>query len=424
MGSYGLPALQVRPPEQPDLLGNLSKIAQLRQMQQQGQMGQIQLQQAQQQQSEDQAFHQTMQKYGGDIQKALPELMQVAPSHGMKVQQQLMEWQKASTEEKAKKVETSLKQMQGLGQLASTVKDPQSYQAAITQAMQGGLLDQQTGQSLLSQGYDPNTVEQMKQQAVSVQQQLENKQKELTLQLEKEKQAQTEKHQTAQEQHQTAQEQIAIRGQNMETARSKYTQSQENARQKFQQSQENMRSANTQAQENYRATAKADKPTADEKKRADLGQNLNENLDQLEEIVNRRPDLFGPAAGRLTKAREWLGTSDPDIGALQTIEHQLGMVQQSTHGMRSAIGVQTAANSLVNNFKNSPEAMKASIQAARKSAATFLGNANPGTSGTPEPVKGGARDLGAAPAGKGEGATGTLPDGTKVVIKGGRIVTQ
>jgi hypothetical protein len=177
MGSYGLPALQVRPPEQPDLLGNLSKIAQLRNMQQQGQMGQIQLQQAQQQQSEDQAFHQTMQKYGGDIQKALPELMQVAPSHGMKVQQQLMEWEKASTEEKAKKVETSLKQMQGLGQLASTVKDPQSYQAAITQAMQGGLLDQQTGQSLLSQGYDPNTVEQMKQQAVTVQQQLENQAK-------------------------------------------------------------------------------------------------------------------------------------------------------------------------------------------------------------------------------------------------------
>jgi hypothetical protein len=108
---------------------------------------------------------------------------------------------------------------------------------------------------------------------------------------------------------------------------------------------------------------------------------------------------------------------------LQTIEHQLGMVQQSTHGMRSAIGVQTAAQSLLNNFKNSPEALKGSIQAARKSANTFLGNANPGTSGTPAPVKQ-AKDLGAAPAGKAEGSTGTLPDGTKVVIKGGRIVTQ
>jgi hypothetical protein len=37
---------------------------------------------------------------------------------------------------------------------------------------------------------------------------------------------------------------------------------------------------------------------------------------------------------------------------------------------------------------------------------------------------GGAVDLGAAPAGKAEGSTGTLPDGTKVVIHGGRIIKQ
>lgn len=36
----------------------------------------------------------------------------------------------------------------------------------------------------------------------------------------------------------------------------------------------------------------------------------------------------------------------------------------------------------------------------------------------------GGRDLGAAPAGRPEGSTGTLPDGTKVVIRGGRLVTQ
>lgn len=36
----------------------------------------------------------------------------------------------------------------------------------------------------------------------------------------------------------------------------------------------------------------------------------------------------------------------------------------------------------------------------------------------------GGKDLGAAPAGKAEGATGTLPDGTKVMVKGGRMVAQ
>lgn len=37
---------------------------------------------------------------------------------------------------------------------------------------------------------------------------------------------------------------------------------------------------------------------------------------------------------------------------------------------------------------------------------------------------GGGKDLGPAPAGKQEGATGTLPDGTKVIVKGGRMVAQ
>src|SRR6185312_7638064 len=42
------------------------------------------------------------------------------------------------------------------------------------------------------------------------------------------------------------------------------------------------------------------KVSADEQKRADMARNLNENLDQLEDIVKRRPELFGPIAGRWT----------------------------------------------------------------------------------------------------------------------------
>ena len=37
---------------------------------------------------------------------------------------------------------------------------------------------------------------------------------------------------------------------------------------------------------------------------------------------------------------------------------------------------------------------------------------------------GGGKDLGPAPDGKAEGSTGTLPDGTKVVVKGGRLISQ
>ena len=116
------------------------------------------------------------------------------------------------------------------------------------------------------------------------------------------------------------------------------------------------------------------KPNASEKNRSDLADNLNENLDALEEIVNRRPDLFGPVAGRRTQLKAYLGSNDPDIGKLDTIKHQLGMVQQSTHGMRSAYGVQSAAASVLNDFKNGPAALKGSISAARNSAQTFKKN--------------------------------------------------
>lgn len=112
-------------------------------------------------------------------------------------------------------------------------------------------------------------------------------------------------------------------------------------------------------------------PTADEQRRADLAENMNENLNQLEEIVKRSPNLFGPAAGRLTSLRGTIGTGNEDIAALETLKHQLGMAQLGAHSMRSAQGVEKAAESILNGFNNTPEAILASIAAARNSLKTF-----------------------------------------------------
>jgi hypothetical protein len=116
---------------------------------------------------------------------------------------------------------------------------------------------------------------------------------------------------------------------------------------------------------------KGEKPSADEQRRADLAGNLNENLDKLEDIVSRRPDLFGPLAGRWASLKGAIGSNDPDIATLKTIQHQIGMAQISAHGMRSAHGIEGAADSIFNNMKNGPEAMKASISAVRNSVKTF-----------------------------------------------------
>ncbi|HEY2496569.1 MAG TPA: hypothetical protein VGK24_05830 [Candidatus Angelobacter sp.] len=120
---------------------------------------------------------------------------------------------------------------------------------------------------------------------------------------------------------------------------------------------------------------KVGKPSTDEQRRADLTENLNENLTQLEDIVRRRPELFGKVAGRMTKAKEFIGSDDPDVAALKGIEDRLGMVAQSSHGMRSAQHVEAAANSILNGYKNGPDAMLRSIADARNSSKTFTDDA-------------------------------------------------
>lgn len=126
------------------------------------------------------------------------------------------------------------------------------------------------------------------------------------------------------------------------------------------------------------------KPNAEELKRSEMAENMNENLDKLEEIVKRRPELFGPLAGRITQGKMFVGSDDPDIGALNTIKDQLGMAQQSAHSMRSAQHVEAAANSILNGFKNGPEAVNGSIKTARDSLKTFtkdVQEGNPSTKG-------------------------------------------
>lgn len=117
--------------------------------------------------------------------------------------------------------------------------------------------------------------------------------------------------------------------------------------------------------------SKAGEPTADEQRRNDLATNLNENLNQLEGIVDRRPELFGPLAGRWSELKSKFGSDDPDIAALSVLEHQIGMAQISAHGMRSAHGIEGAAQSIINGLHSGPTALKGAIATVRKSVGTF-----------------------------------------------------
>jgi hypothetical protein len=111
--------------------------------------------------------------------------------------------------------------------------------------------------------------------------------------------------------------------------------------------------------------------TVDEKKKADLVTNAKENLAALRGIIIRRPELFGPYAGRLTSLRAAAGTSDEDISKLAGIKDRFGMVNQGLHSMRSASHVAEAGDAVLNKMRNSPEATLAAINEAEKSLETF-----------------------------------------------------
>lgn len=108
-----------------------------------------------------------------------------------------------------------------------------------------------------------------------------------------------------------------------------------------------------------------------EQNRADLAENMNENLDKLEDIVKRRPELFGPIAGRETKAKIAIGTGDTDAGALGTILDNFGKASSGAHQQRGAESVARTADALVNSYKNQPGAILSAIQDARDSVKTF-----------------------------------------------------
>jgi len=151
---------------------------------------------------------------------------------------------------------------------------------------------------------------------------------------------------------------------------------------------------------------KLEEPTADEQRRADLARNMRENLDSLEEIVRRRPELFGPVAGRYTTLRQMAGTNDPDVGKLKTIREYLGMASVGAHAMRNAQHVGEAADAVMSHFINDPKVILASIEEGKKSTQTFLDDeqrrhnrAMAQEQGSAGPVVGAS-----APAGKGAGA--------------------
>ena len=119
--------------------------------------------------------------------------------------------------------------------------------------------------------------------------------------------------------------------------------------------------------------------TADEKKKAELAENMVFNANNIASILQRRPDIVGKVAGRITNVQQMAGTNDPDIVQLGTDIHNIAMANNGIHGLRSAEAVTDFENKLLNNFKNGPQGIAGGLMGSVKSVQTFIDNARPET---------------------------------------------
>lgn len=119
------------------------------------------------------------------------------------------------------------------------------------------------------------------------------------------------------------------------------------------------------------------KVTADEKKKAELAENIAENATAVNAILARRPDLVGAVAGRFTNAQQMIGNNDKDISAVGNRVHNIAMANSGVHGFRSQEGVEETEKNILNSFKNGPDAVKGALSSNVDSVQTFIDNARP-----------------------------------------------
>lgn len=133
---------------QPSLLENVGQVLQMKTMlgqqaaQAQAQeLGALQLQQHREALAEDAAYKQVMQKYGGDLQRALPDLMVAAPGKGMAVGKYLSEKSAAELTQQKTKLDIDAKHHERMGALAAAGSgSPGAAMAAIQKMAQEGLI--------------------------------------------------------------------------------------------------------------------------------------------------------------------------------------------------------------------------------------------------------------------------------------------
>jgi len=119
-------------------------------------------------------------------------------------------------------------------------------------------------------------------------------------------------------------------------------------------------------------------PGAERLRRADLADNAQGNLDGIADDIKADPSLFGRVAGRYTDVQQMMGSDDPAIARIGMRIHNYALASNGAHGLRSAQAIPDTEHTLLNHFRNSPDATISAIGAARDSLNDFITDATLG----------------------------------------------
>ena len=112
------------------------------------------------------------------------------------------------------------------------------------------------------------------------------------------------------------------------------------------------------------------RPTGQERNKADLANSAGDQIGDLKAIVQGRPDIFGPAAGRRTDFQTWLGSQDPDAQRFRAARTIAGDHLAGVFGGRSEAAL-SAIDNAIGQFKDNPAAVMAGLDQLGKANTRF-----------------------------------------------------
>ena len=109
------------------------------------------------------------------------------------------------------------------------------------------------------------------------------------------------------------------------------------------------------------------RPTGTEIGRADLSTSALDQMDTMKDILTKRSDLFGPAAGRATNFTQWVGSQDPDAQQFSAAARTAADHLAGVFGGRSQAALQAIYDTIGRNQTN-PAAAIAALNQMEKAA--------------------------------------------------------